>query len=104
RDREVFLFERRPGDAVEEPLHDGAKPALPTLLERDRGSPLSIPAVADPPAVFRDERQGEFPEPLIQFLSPSTAHEPDVVRGLDAKSFQDSRSAVVRACCVPMPR
>src|SRR3989454_2600073 len=104
RDREVFLLEGGAWNPIEETLHHRSYADLPSFLERERGTPLPVPAVADPRAVFRDERQRELPEPLLQVPSGPAAHEHDVVRRIGPESLQDSHDAAVRERCVPTHR
>src|SRR5207245_3728978 len=104
RNREIFLFEGRPRDLIEEPLHHGTYTDLPSFLELQRGPPLPVPAVADPSAVFRDEGQGELPEPWFQVPSRPAAHEHDVVPRIGHESLQDAHDAVVRERGLPTHR
>src|SRR2546427_958728 len=59
RDREVFLLEGGAWNPIEETLHHRSYADLPAFLERERGTPLPVTVVADPGAVFRDERRSE---------------------------------------------
>src|SRR2546426_1718063 len=104
RNREVFLLEERAGDRIEEALHHRTYADLPAFLERERGPPLAVPAVADPGTVFRDERRGELPEPGLQVPPRSATYEHDVVRRIGDESLQDPHDAVVRERGLPMRR
>src|SRR2546427_6349 len=104
RDREIFLFEGRAWDLVEETLHHRSHADLPSLLERQRGPPLPVPAVADPGAVFRDERQRELPEPWLQIPSRPAAHGHDVIRRIGHESLQNPHDAAVRERGLPLNR
>src|SRR5437899_7410271 len=104
RDREIFLFEGRAWDLIQETLHHRTHADLPSSLDRQRGPPLPVPAVADPGAVFRDERQRELPEPGLQVPSRPAAHEHDVIRRIGHKSLQDPHDAVVRERGLPTYR